>query len=162
VIIPERKTREGLLVKSASVVWTAIVEELKGDWSKAFQIPPHVWEELIAGAFSKAGFEDVTLTPRSGDFGRDVIARTRGIGCIKVIGSVKAYKPGHLVKAEDVRALLGVLSGDPKASKGIVTTTSDFAPRVPKDPYIKPFLPTRLELLNGTRLREWLVEVSKK
>ncbi|WP_370137360.1 hypothetical protein [Bradyrhizobium sp. USDA 313] len=34
----------------------------------------------------------MTLTPRSGDHGRDVIAVRSGVGCIKIIGSVKAYK----------------------------------------------------------------------
>ena len=53
------------------------------------------WEEMIAGAYSRAGFDEVILTPRSGDYGRDVIAIRKGIGCIKIIGSVKAYKPGH-------------------------------------------------------------------
>jgi len=41
------------------------------------------------------------------DHGRDVIAIRRGIGCIKIIGSVKAYKPGKLVRYDDVRALAG-------------------------------------------------------
>jgi restriction system protein len=78
-----------------------------------------------------------------------VIAVKNGVGCVKIIGSVKAYKPGHLVKHEDVRALLGVLSGEQNASKGIITTTSDFAPKIKSDPFIKPFMPTRLELMNG-------------
>jgi restriction system protein len=54
----------------------------------------------------------VTLTPRSGDYGRDVIAVKRGLGFIRVIDRVKAYKPDHLVTADDVRALMGVLQGD--------------------------------------------------
>ena len=81
----------------------------------------------------KAGFEEVTLTPRSGDLGRDVIAVKRGIATVRVIDQVKAYKPSLLVTAKDVRALMGVLQTD-GASKGFVTTTSDFAPRVRSDP----------------------------
>src|ERR1700674_1689501 len=27
------------------------------------------WEEIVAGAFKKAGYDEVTLTPRSGDHG---------------------------------------------------------------------------------------------
>jgi len=57
----------------------------------------------------QSGFDEVTLTPRSGDYGRDVIAIKKGIGTIRVIDQVKAYKPGHLVGANDVRALLGAL-----------------------------------------------------
>jgi|SRR5580704_3526290 restriction system protein len=161
VIIPDRKVTEGLLIKSTSLVWAAVVKKLGKDWDEAFNIPPEIWEEIVAGAYSRAGFDEVILTPRSGDHGRDVIAIRNGIGCIKVIGSVKAYKPGHLVKHDDVRALLGVMSGEQNTSKGILTTTSDFAPRIPTDPFIKNFLPTRLELMNGERLRDWLLTLSK-
>jgi restriction system protein len=55
--------------------------------------------------------------------------------------------------------LLGVLSGEQDASKGIITTTSDFPPLVTEDPFIAPFLPTRLELMNGEALRKWLAEL---
>jgi restriction system protein len=68
---------------------------------------------------------------------------------------VKAYKPGHLVTADEVRALVA-LHADQRANKEIVTTTSDFAPRIIDDPFIKPFLPTRIELVNGKQLLEQL------
>jgi hypothetical protein len=37
----------------------------------------------------KAGFEEVILTPRSGDHGRDVIATKKALGTIRVIDQVK-------------------------------------------------------------------------
>jgi hypothetical protein len=70
------------------------------------------------------------------------------------------YAPGHLVEYDDVRALLGVLSGERDASKGIITTTSDFPPRVLEDPLIAPFIPTRLELMNREALQKWLLELA--
>ena len=90
----------------------------------------------------------MTLTPRSGDHGRDVIAIKRGLGSVRIIDQVKAYKPGHWVTANDVRALVGVVAGD-GASKGFLTTTSDFAPRLRtgKDPLVAKFIPAQLELL---------------
>jgi restriction system protein len=75
---------------------------------------------------------------------------------VKIIGSVKAYKPGTLVDYDSIRALIGVMAGERDVSKGIITTTSDFPPRVGEDPFIKPFMPTRLELINGENLRKWL------
>jgi hypothetical protein len=66
---------------------------------------------------------------------------------------------GRLVSYDDVRALLGVMSGERDVSKGIITTTSDFPPNIEKDPYIAPFLPTRLELMNSVRLQNWLAEI---
>ena len=161
ILIPEGKTISGVLVASTSYIWAEIVKRLKNDWTVAYEIPPEKWEEIVAGAFKNADFDEVVLTPRSGDFGRDVIASRKGVGCVKVIGSVKAYSPGHLVKHDDVRALLGVLSGELNASKAILTTTSDFAPRIKSDPFIAPFLPTRLELVNGEELQKWLTELSK-
>jgi restriction system protein len=162
ILIPDSRVPHGALIKSVSLIWASVVDELSIDWNKAYEIPSHVWEEIIAGAFHRDGFDKVTLTPRSGDHGRDVIAVKSGVGCIKIIGSVKAYKPGHLVKHDDVRALLGVLSGEQDASKGIITTTSGFAPRITSDPFIKPFLPTRLELLDGEALQKWLADITKK
>jgi restriction system protein len=116
---------------------------------------------LIAAAFEQDGYDEVILTPRSGDFGRDVVASKKGVGCVRIIDSVKALAPDRLVGQDDVRALLGVLSGDLRASKAILTTTSDFAPGIATDPYISPFMPTRLELMNGAALQAWLAKLSK-
>src|SRR6185369_8338313 len=50
-----------------------------------------------------------------------------------------------LVAAEEVRAMLGVVGADQRASKGVITTTSDFATRIADDALIAPHLPSRLE-----------------
>jgi restriction system protein len=161
VIVPGTKTAEGQLIEAVALPWFEIIELLKNDPSIAYKLPPRKWEEIIAAAYKKAGFEEVTLTPRSGDYGRDVIAVKRGLGFIRVIDQVKAYKPDHLVAANNVRALMGVLQGD-GASKGFLTTTSDFAPKLQEDPLIIPFIPSRLELINGKALLRRLEELAKK
>ena len=160
VLVPGEKTDEGRLVEAVSIPWFEIIELLTKDPSIAYSIGPRKWEEIVAGAYKKAGFDEVTLTPSSGDRGRDVIAIKKGIGRIRIIDQVKAYKPGHLVTANEVRALLGVLRGD-KASKGFLTTTSDFAPKLAEDPLITPFIPAQLELINGVDLIRRLEELSK-
>jgi restriction system protein len=133
------KTQDGHLIQAVTLPWFAIVEALQKDPSLAYQMTPEQWEHMVAGAYSRAGFEEVTITPRSGDFGCDVIAVKYGLGTFRIIDQVKAYKPGHLVTADDVRALLGVLDAD-GASKGFLTTTSDFAPRLPEDRLLKKYL----------------------
>jgi restriction system protein len=153
-------SNEGLIIRAVSTPWREIAKILKQDFKAAFTIPSHKWEELVAAAFDQAGYDEVTLTPRSGDYGRDVIAVKKDEISIRVIGSVKAFKPGHLVGQDDVRALLGVLSGDLQASKAILTTTSDFAPRIAEDPFIKPFMPYRLQLMNGSALQSWFDKLS--
>jgi restriction system protein len=159
VIDPGADTSEGQLVEAVALPWFDIIELLSRDPAIAFQIDARKWEEIVAGAYRKARFDEVTLTPRSGDFGRDVIAVKRGLGTVRVIDQVKAYGPKHLVTADDVRALLGVLEGE-KASKGFLTTTSDFAPKLRDDILLKPFMPARLELVHGKVLLARLKELA--
>ncbi len=160
VVITGEKNEEGRLIQAVALPWFDIINLIKNDPAIAFQIDSRKWEEIVAGAYHRFGFK-VTLTPRSGDLGRDVIAEKAGWGCVRFIDQVKAYKPGHLVTAEEVRALGHVLQADQNATKGFVTTTSDFAPKIVEDKFIKPFIPYRIELVNGERLLQHLVELAK-
>ncbi|WKA31343.1 restriction endonuclease [Bradyrhizobium roseum] len=162
LIVPESTVADGLSIQTITLSWQAIVKHLEKNWDHAHEIPPEKWEEIIAGAFKAEGYDEVILTPRSGDDGRDVIAIRKGIGTVKILGSVKAYGPGRLVRHDDVRALVGVLAMEPDSSKGILTTTSDFAPKIYTNPKYAALMPTRLELVNGKQLQEWLVRLAKK
>ena len=121
VLIPEKKVSEGMIISAVSLPWFDIINCIEKDPRIVFQLSAEKWEEMIAGAYAQAGFDKVILTPRSGDLGRDVIAIKKGLGEVRIIDQVKAYKPGHLVTANDVRALMGVLHND-GASKGFLTT----------------------------------------
>jgi restriction system protein len=157
------KVPDGQLVLVVAPAWFEIVRWLEKDPNAMFSISPRKWEEIIAGAYERTGFFDrVTLTKRSGDYGRDVIAEKSGWGSVRFIDQVKAYKVGHLVTAKEVRELGFVLLSDQGANKGIVTTTSDFAPRIADDPLIKPHMPNRIELVNGKQLIERLKDLAKK
>jgi restriction system protein len=161
VILRGERTSEGTLIETVTLPWFEIIALLQKDPRVAYEITADKWEEIIAGAYKRAGFEEVTLTPRSGDYGRDVIATKKGICSVRVIDQVKAYKPPHLVTANDVRALMGVLQSD-GASKGCLTTTADFAPRITTDPLIVPLIPSRLELVNGKTLFARLEELARQ
>lgn len=156
------KTAEGILVRAAAIPWFEILAIVAKDPSAAYRIDPRRWEEIIAGAYERAGFNQVVLTPRSGDLGRDVIATKNGVGSIRIFDQVKAYRPDHVVTAEEVRAVLGVITGAQNVSKGVITTTSKFAPLLASDPYIAPHIPYRLELRPRDVLLPWLEEVSKR
>lgn len=162
LIVAGSKDVEGILLSSTSDVWTEIVRALGADWSLAYQISWEKWEEIIAGAFHKDRYDKVVLTPRSGDHGRDVIATRSGVGSVKIITSVKAYSPMREVPYNDVRALIGVMSGELNVSKGIIATTSHFPKNIENEKFIAPFLPTRLELLDGPKLQEWLNKLTMK
>jgi restriction system protein len=118
-------------------------------------------EEIIAGEYEQAGWS-VILTPRSGDHGRDIVATYSGLVSIRILDQVKAYKRGHLIKADEVRAPLGALAQHPNTSKGLITTTSRFAPGIEKEPGIMQFVPHRLELRNGDSLLKLLTGLRQK
>lgn len=73
----ESSTDEGKIVRAVAIPWFDIIECLIKDPKEAFQIPPYQWEEIIAGTYKEAGWDNVILTPRSGDYGRDVIAEKK-------------------------------------------------------------------------------------
>jgi len=151
----------GRLIAAISPLWDTLVPMLRKDWPSIHRITPETFEELVATAYDKEGYE-VTLTPRSGDHGRDLIAVRRGLHSIKIIGSAKRYTPGHLVEYDDIRALLGVMYGERNASKGVLITSSDFPPLVLHDPFIAPFVPYRLQLINGSELKSWIFDLSER
>jgi hypothetical protein len=156
-VVSITRVATGARVQWVTKVWLRVVEAIRGDPKLMFNIPPHIWEEIVAGAFFLLGFDEVVITPRSGDHGRDLIVTRFGIGSVKIIVSVKAYGEGRLVRYEDVRALLGVLHAERDASKAMLITTSDFPTRMKDDPFIGPWTPFRLQLLNGENLRRWLI-----
>lgn len=86
------------------------------------------FEHFIATLVDKLGFEEVTLTPRSADAGRDVIA-VRRISGIPVFFAFecKRYRADHPVGPETLRALLGTINHPhSRANKGVLVTTSRF------------------------------------
>ena len=159
IVMPVNKTAEGTLVDAFALPWLEIAKMFKADATFMYKLDWRKFEEFIAGAYKKAGFDEVTLTPRSGDQGRDVIAVKKGLGALRIVEQVKKYSPQNLVTADDVRALYGVLSLDPNATKGVVTTTSRFAPGIESDPLLAKAIPYRLELRDGAALTKWIDEL---
>src|SRR5882757_492769 len=64
VIVPGERTSEGRLIEAVALPWFDIIALLEKDPSAAYQILWEKWEEIIAGAYKKAQFDEVTLTPR--------------------------------------------------------------------------------------------------
>ena len=161
VINVVRDTEDGQLIQYIEIPWLAIAEEILRDPEFLYKFDPRKFEEFIAASYDREGWE-AELTPRSADGGRDVIATRNDFGSIRVYDEVKRYGPGQYVTAEKVRALSGVVYGHPNVSKGVVTTTAEFAPGVRTDPAIAPFMPNRLELRDGERLIEWIASLRDK
>jgi restriction system protein len=160
IILTGDRTQEGILVQGVAIAWEEIIRWLAHDPEFLFKIDWRKLEELIAGAYEREGWSEVILTPRSADGGRDIIATKTGIGAIRFYDQVKAYKPGHLVTAGEVRAMYGVLTLHQNVSKAVVTTTSRFAPGVYDE--FKPVMPHRLELKDREPLVEWLQQIRRQ
>jgi restriction system protein len=160
IIIPGDKTNEGHLVEAVNEAFGELVKYFVQNPDAMFKVDPRKLEEIVAAMYAKRGFE-VTLTPRSADKGRDVIAVKHGFGSVRLLESVKRYREDRKVTAEEVQALLGVLMTDSRASKGLVTTTSEFAPGIYKNDDIIRHIPFRLELVNGAELLKRLAATPK-
>jgi restriction system protein len=156
VLYKGENVRNGEIIVRPARLWREICERLVLDWRDAYEISPEIWEELVAGAFAEARFDEVILTPRSRDGGKDVIAVRRGPLSMKVFASVKAYGPDNKVKYDDVRALAGVVNMDVSVTKGILATTSTFPPLLLQDEHLKNVIPHRIELMDGPALQKWL------
>jgi restriction system protein len=162
VIIPREKTSEGQLIESVASVWFDIIELIQREPDAIYEFHWRKWEEIIAGAYTQLGY-DVELTPPSNDKGRDIIATSKTLGgSVRFFDQVKAYRPGLLVTAEEVRAMVGVLNLEGNVSKGFITTTSSFAPGVFQDQNITRLMPYRLELKWREPLLEWLAKIAAK
>jgi restriction system protein len=150
---------EQQVIRSVTIPWVEILRAIQTDPGFLHTIHPKRLEQLVAEAYIREGYTDVELTPYSGDKGRDVIvtATLPGIGTVKIVDQIKRYAPHYKVKADDVRALAGVLLRDLDVSKGIVTTTSEFAPGAYKE-----YPSSKIELKNGEALVKWLNEVNTK
>lgn len=96
--------------------------------SEVRNITPRQFEEFIAELLSELGFNNVILTPRSGDGGKDVIAShsVQGIP-LTFYFECKKYAEGNKVQLDTMRSLLGTVAHDSrKVNKGILVTTSTF------------------------------------
>jgi restriction system protein len=158
LIIPGDKTKEGTLVKGVSALWFEMMRLIRNDPDIIYHIDCWKWEEILAGAYKQDGWEIVTLTPKRGDKGIDVIAERTGLGQLRflLLDQMKAYSPGHLVGPDEIREMKGVLLENPKASKGLITTTADFTPGALEEAEKQA---PRLELRPRGKLISWLASV---
>ena len=161
VVTLGEKTTDGHLIQAVTLPWFEIVKLIGSYPREIHNIDWRKLEEIMAGGYAALGYS-VILTPRSNDRGRDLIATSNDGFSIRIIEQVKKYASGNLVDANDVRAMLGVLSGDQNVSKGYITTTSGFAPGIGSDPLIRGFMPHRLELRDGPELVKWLTDIAGK
>jgi len=91
------------------------------------EIDPRSFEQFIAYLIDLIGFEDVLVTPRSGDGGQDIFARIEVGGLSTTFAfECKRYSESRKIGVETMRTLLGSVVVGNKANKGVLVTTSSF------------------------------------
>lgn len=116
---------------------------------------PFQFEYLAADLLQKIGYENVTVTKRSGDKGIDVIANLTvgGITNVKTVIQVKRYAASNKINGAVITQLRGSAEVD---QRGLVITTSDFT----KDGIEEAQAPNKMpvSLVNGEKLIQLLVK----
>jgi len=103
-------------------------QKILDDPSLLREILPRDFEYFVAEIIEKLGFSNVTVTPRSGDGGRDIIA-TKKVNDIPLLFAFecKKYSKQLKIHLETMRALLGTVAfSESKANVGVLVTTSSF------------------------------------
>lgn len=159
--------QSGTLIEVVRAPWAKLIGHFARNPGALAEMDPRLFETLVAGALDDDGYDDVILTPRSGDEGVDVIALRHGRFPIRLVVQAKRYRPDRRVTAGEVRELLHVLDADRKATSALFTTTASFAPGVQTDRTIAPYLtqpgePGRLNLMDGAQLAAFLRSLSER
>jgi restriction system protein len=119
------------------------------------RLPPKGFEELCRYLLLESGFEEVTVTGRSGDDGIDGhgVLRVSKLVSMKVLFQCKRYKDS--VGPAVVRDFRGSLAG--RAEKGIILTTGYFTGSAEQEARRDGVVP--VELVDGERLIELFEEM---
>lgn len=162
IIVLGDTTDEGQIISAISIPWPELLDRLADvPLDHLHKIHWREWEEIIGASYLANGYDEVILTPRSGDFGKDVIAYKKGELQLRVFDQMKAYAPGHRVGLTDVKSVLADASTG-RFTKAYVTTTSEFAPNVFKDDSVRQALPNTLQLRDRRQLVEMLERIHKE
>ena len=119
------------------------------------EMDPFQFEFLVADLLQKVGYENVSVTKRSGDKGIDVVANLTvgGITNVKTVIQAKRYSMKNNISGAVITQLRGSAEVD---QRGLVITTSDFT----KDAIEESKAPNKMpvSLINGEKLIELLIK----
>lgn len=104
-----------------------LISLIQEDSSFIYQITPREFEEIIAELFKQQGF-DVTLTKRTRDGGKDIVAIQKDLMGLETSYFIecKRHSVDNKVDVGIVRELYGVHSEIGGPNKSIIATTSTF------------------------------------
>jgi len=121
---------------------------------KLLTMDPFQFEFLVGDLLQKIGYENVSVTKRSGDKGIDVIANLTvgGLTNVETVIQVKRYGLSNKIDGKIIAQLRGSAEVD---QRGLVITTSDFQKSAIEESKASNKMP--VSLVNGERLIELMV-----
>ncbi len=93
---------------------------------RIYSIPSRRFEEILAFALSRNGYDEVQLTAPTRDGGYDIAAVRNGVTRQRLIVECKRFRSSRKVGRPILDALLGVLETQ-KANQAVLATTSSFS-----------------------------------
>jgi DNA-binding NarL/FixJ family response regulator len=140
------------LIEVLQSISVRLIEYLKKDSTALYQIPPNVFEELIAELLAHYGWK-VDLTKQTRDGGYDIFGIRKDISGVvsSWIVECKRYRQDRKVGVDIARSLYSVKS-DLRVGMSMLATTSYFS----KDVYAYKSSRYDLELRDFTGVVEWI------
>jgi restriction endonuclease Mrr len=131
-----------LIEKQNSLVKHALMKKLT-------EMDAYQFEFLVGDLLKEIGYENVSVTKRSGDKGIDVTANLTmdGITNVKTVIQAKKYKPGNNISGDVITQLRGSAEVD---QRGLVITTSEFTKSAIDESKAPNKMP--VSLVNGEKL----------
>ena len=100
IFADRKRLRAGRLRRRAARAAWREQERLRSSY--VLNLTPYEYEEYVADELRREGFTDVDTTPKSGDFGADVLAKD---GKRSICVQCKRYAPGHPVGVKAVQEI---------------------------------------------------------
>jgi HJR/Mrr/RecB family endonuclease len=149
---------EANVIATANEYWNRLISQLSKNPENLHSMNPRAFEELVAELLFGEGFE-VTLTPKTRDGGRDVIAiEHTAAGQHLYLVECKRHASDRPVSVDIVRALYGVVEQE-KATGGLLVTTSHFSSHAWK---FRDRVSYRMALRDYDALVAWLARYISK
>ena len=117
------------------------------------EVPPEVFEHIVAALFTAMKYEQVAVTRRARDGGVDVHATLVAGGVTTVPTSIQAKRWAKPVSVKEVRELRGTLR---PGTQGIIVTTGKYTRDAPKEASSNALAP--IHLIDGNLLADLLTE----
>ncbi|MGB6104064.1 MAG: restriction endonuclease [Pusillimonas sp.] len=123
-----------------------------------YELSPRRFEEFVAEVLDRLGYS-VTLTPASGDGGKDIYAaRKDHLGSFLYVVECKKYAPDNPVGVGLIRQLNGVVQAE-QATAGILATTSFFTKGAKE---FQRRISHQMGLKDFFGVQEWLQDVFRR